>query len=183
MERNGYKDSGADEPSWGARINTRWGSKDYPFWANKLQREQWQTTGLVLWDSATHQITQLSALQASAVLEHLLGDDDWREVGLILGEPAFRLDGPGHQAEPVLLNEINLTPAQVHELLALLQNNTGDLKDMCVLEEQDSARRRHEVYRILLEDKVLNALTALYQQNPEEALKVFREAMSRVSGK
>ena len=58
-----------------------------------------------MWDSTSYQITQLSVLQPSAVLERLLYQDERRETGLTLGEAVYRiqLNDLSQQPETILL--------------------------------------------------------------------------------
>lgn len=179
------KQTSMEPAPWGARINERWGAKDYPSWANKHQQEKWCETGLLLWDNTTHQVTRLTASQAFSVLEHLRTHEEWKEEGANFGEPATRisLDDPEHKGEPVLLNQISLTAAQVQELFKLLQRDEMILQKMKAEEEQEISKQLYQAYRHLLGNEVWSALGQLYQTEPERALELGKEIMAKALGK
>jgi hypothetical protein len=142
------------EPLWGARIN-RSGLRrthDCPDWANRLQREKWKERSLVLWDHESHQITGLSVTQALQVLNHLRINDDWKQQGVVVGEPVTRLsiDDPTREPEEVLINQIDLSPAQVQELFNLLRENETMLKEQSEQEERERKQALLQAYNFLL---------------------------------
>jgi len=142
------------EPLWGARVNRSRShrTQDCPDWANRLQREKWKERSLVLWDHESHQITGLSATQALQVLNHLRTNDDWKQQGIVVGEPATRLsiDDPTREPEEVLINQMNLSPVQVQELFNLLRENETMLKEQSEQEEREQKRALFQAYDFLL---------------------------------
>jgi hypothetical protein len=147
-----------DEPSWGVRINRRGlhRAKDCPRWASPLQREKWEKWGLILWDHKSHQVTRLSATQALQVLDYLHTNDDWKQQGVIMGEPATRLsiDDPTREPEEVLVDQMDLGPVQVQELFDLLKNNEPVLRELSEQEEKEQGEALRQVYNILLGEEV-----------------------------
>jgi hypothetical protein len=117
-----------------------------------LQREKWEEQGVVIWDHEAQEITRLTATQALRILDQLRTRTDWKQQGVIVGEPATRisLDNPGEKPQKVLVNQIRLDATQVQGLLDLLQNNEEILQQMSEAEEKESRRRLSAVYDILL---------------------------------
>jgi hypothetical protein len=143
-----------DESLWGARINTSGlhGARGCPTWANPAQRERWRDRGLVLWDHRSHQITGLSATHALQILNHLRTNDDWKQHGIIVGEPATQisLDDPEQEAKKVLVNQMSLNATQSQGLFDLLQSNETLLQQMAEKDERERQRRLRAVYEFLL---------------------------------
>jgi hypothetical protein len=125
--------------SWGVKINTRWQRKaeDCPVWAHPAQREKWTKSGVIIWDHETQQITKLKATQALWVLDQLRTRTDWKQHGMIVGEPATQisLDNPDEEPKSVLFDQIHLNATQSQELLNILEDNEETLQDMSVAEE------------------------------------------------
>jgi len=149
-----YNQDKKNEPLFGMRINRGrlHATRGCPDWANQLQREKWEERTLVLWDHESHQITGLSATQALHVLNHLRTNDDWKQQGVVIGEPVTRLsiDDPTREPEEVLINQIDLSPAQVQELFNLLRENETMLKEQSEQEEREQKRALFQAYDFLL---------------------------------
>lgn len=113
------------KPVWGARFNSgrppaTW---DCPFWARPSQRDDWEKRGLLLWDHATRKITWISATHTLSILSQLRTTSEWREHGLVVGQPAVRvrLNDPEREAERVLSDEMEISPGQLPVVLELLE--------------------------------------------------------------
>jgi len=143
------------ESSWGARVNAgRWrNAQDWPTWANSRQQEKWSEHGLVLWDHEEQQITRLSAKHSLQLLDHLRMNNDWREHGLVVGEPAKKifLDEPEREPEPSFIDSMSLSPNQLQVVLDLLERREADLQRLRETEAEDRKRRLSRVYTILLD--------------------------------
>jgi hypothetical protein len=173
------------EPVWGIRLNTRQASyNDYPAWSNRTQREKWNKRGLTLWDEAQQQITYLRGTQALEVLNALHEGDAWRERGITVGEPTTRinLDDPDKPPQVVLTHQISLNAAQTQELLDYLDHHEAELKRLGDQEEKEQRKVLTNVYTILLGDEVMGKLSQLYHKEPETALKLMGELVTKRLG-
>lgn len=148
------RSSDRNEERWGARINDTWqyGLKDWPVWANRIQRSKWTELGLIMWDHQSHIVTKLYATQAIHLLEVLRRTNEWRECGLTVGEPAmqFSISDPEREPGHALVNEMTLDPSQLQALWDLLERNEVQLKRMVEAEEKERRRRLAAVYELLL---------------------------------
>ena len=141
--------------SWGVKINTSWqrGMGDWPAWARPVQREKWGEQGIVIWNHETQQITKLRATQALWVLDQLRTRTDWKQHGMIVGEPATQisLDNPEEEPKHVLIDQIRLNATQSQELLDILEGNEETLQDMSVAEEEERKKRLAAAYDLILQ--------------------------------
>jgi hypothetical protein len=143
------------ESSWGAKVNTGWQRKagNCPTWAHRAQREKWTEPGVIIWDHEAHQITRLKATQALWVLDQLRTRTDWKQHGMIVGEPATQisLDNPEEEPKHVLIDQIRLNATQSQELLDVLEGNEETLQDMSVAEEEERKKRLAAAYDLILQ--------------------------------
>jgi hypothetical protein len=171
-----------NRPKWGARINKRAlnRTQDYPDWANSRQREKWDEQGLVLWDYESQQITRLWAGQALQLLEHLRTNHDWKQTGVVVGEPATQifLDDPERKPEQVLNCQFELSPDRAQALFDLLQEGEAILKETSELEEKECRRALNNCYKTLFGEKIWAQLCRFYEMQPEETLKVAQELLA-----
>lgn len=151
MQQSG---SGHDS-TWGARIDSGWPPQtvDCPTWARGSLRQDWEQQGLLLWDHQTRTITRLSATHSLGLLDQLCRTSEWKEHGLVVGQPAVRLwlDDPERKAEQVLANEMELSPARLQVVLELLQTHEAELQRQ---RESEQVERRHRI--ALVYDSILN---------------------------
>lgn len=141
--------------SWGAKVNIGWQRKieNCPTWAHPAQREKWTESGVIIWDHETQQITKLKATQALWVLDQLRTRTDWKQHGMIIGEPATQisLDNPEEEPKHVLTDQIRLNATQSQELLDILKGNEETLQDMSAAEEEERKRRLAAAYDLILQ--------------------------------
>jgi hypothetical protein len=90
-----YDQNEHHESLWGAKVNTGWqrNTGDCPVWARPVQREKWGEQGVVIWDHGIQQITRLTATQALWILDQLRTRTDWKQHGVIVGEPHETISG------------------------------------------------------------------------------------------
>lgn len=142
------------ELSWGAQLNTEWRrvSKDCPSWATPRQREKWDERGLIIWDREAEQTTWLSPTATLRLLNQLRATDDWKEHGLVVGEPAvgFSLDDPERKPYRTLIDEMSLSPERLRVILELLERHEGSLEKLSEEQEADRRRRISQAYDIIL---------------------------------
>lgn len=143
-----------DKGRWGARINAGWPplTADCPSWARPGQRKDWEEGGLLLWDHETRTITRISATHAIGLLNQLRTTSEWREHGLVVGQPAVRLwlNDPERKPEQVLANEMELGPARLQAVLELLKTHEGELQRQRESEREDRRHRIALVYDLIL---------------------------------
>jgi hypothetical protein len=154
-ESDMYDQNEHHELPWGVKVNTGWQRKveDCPAWAHPAQREKWTKSGVIIWDHETQQITKLKATQALWVLDQLRTRTDWKQHGMIVGEPATQisLDNPDEEPKNVLFDQIHLNATQSQELLDILEDNEETLQDMSVAEEKERKKRLAAAYDIILQ--------------------------------
>jgi hypothetical protein len=160
-----------EPPPWGIKVNThRSGQqkRDCPPWANGFQREKWGEAGVVIWDHDQQQITRLHAGHALDILQLLRTTDDWRQEGIIVGEPAVRIklrnqtrtrrrkgeepppDEPEEKPQHVLTNTIHLTAERAHELLDVLQRYENELRPIAEADDKAANEAIFKAHGILL---------------------------------
>ncbi|HEY44943.1 MAG TPA: hypothetical protein G4O11_13265 [Anaerolineae bacterium] len=190
QEKEGVTMCNNDEQNdhlWGARINKhgRYGTSDCPKWANPREREKWEERGLILWDHESEQITRLWAGQALQLLEHFRTTDDWKQHGVIVGEPAtvLYINDPEKEPEDVLDCQFELNPIRAQEVFDLLQKNEATLEEMNEREEEERSRALNNCYKILFGEEVWDKLARFYEVQPEEAIKAAQELLAIRFGK
>lgn len=140
--------------SWGARINTRRGQKvDCPAWADRLQQETWEKQGLVLWDHQSREITRLAATQTLSLLSYMRSTDDWRQEGLVVGEPSVQVfpDDPKPNLMYTLAHEMTLSPEQAQGVFELPENNEAELQVMSRIEKSGYQQKQNQFLNLLAE--------------------------------
>lgn len=141
-------------PQWGARINSGWPpvTWDCPSWARPSQRDDWEQHGLLLWDHATRTITRISATYTLSILNQLRTTSEWKERGLIVGQPAMRiwLNHPEREAERVLSNGMELSPARSQVVFELLETHEAELQKLRDSEQEERRRRIARAYDLIL---------------------------------
>jgi hypothetical protein len=143
------------QPPRGAKVNAGRlgrGPKDHPTWATGPQRETWRSRVLLVWDHDLQRIVGLSAKQALDLIAHLQSCDQWPQEGIVVGTPMTRLalNQPDRPPQAVLVDQIELAPAETAALLDLLRSHEDALHAQAEAEEADSRRRLGQVYTLLL---------------------------------
>ena len=139
---------------WDARINSRRGQKaDCPAWADQLQQETWEKQGLVLWDHQSREITRLTATQTLSLLSYLRSTDDWRQGGLVVGEPSVQVfpDDPEPKLKYALAHEMTLSPEQAQGIFELLESYEAELQVMSKIEESGYQQKQSQFLNLLAE--------------------------------
>lgn len=169
-----------DEGTWGLRLNRgNWTSaQDWPMWANRGHQEKWKERGLLIWDNVIQEVTRLDGRQAIALLNYHRHNSEWRESGLVVGEPASRisLDEPERQSELVLTDKITLSPAQAQILFDFLVQEEETLLEMKAAEEDEEIHTLAKVYRLLLAAAARKNKVAL--RHPLRKIKAFHPLAS-----
>lgn len=152
-------------PAWGIHLNCYGYMKQTPCpgWVNSSQREQWDERGVIVWDAPSHTVTRLRASQALSILEELRNTEEWKEHGIIVGEPVQRLMLPNpekksevmekeqeQKGEWVLTNQIPLSNLQTQELFAFFVGNEETLKDFAKIDKENEGRLLAQVYEYIL---------------------------------
>ena len=145
-----------DQPPRGAKVNIGWlrrGPSDHPAWASRWQQETWRSGVLVLWDHNLQRLIGLSAKQALDLLAHLQSCDQSPQESIIVGVLMTRLvlNQPDRPPEAVLVDQIELSPAETAELLDMLRSHEEALHAQAEAEKVDRRRRLGQVYTLLLD--------------------------------
>lgn len=168
--------------AWGMRFNVNiYQFKDYPKWCTRLQRDKWDQSGLILWDERQQQVTKLSGAQAFKLLTFLQDNEIWQEDGITVGEPVtvLTLDDPEQPPRPDLANQISFVPAQCRELLTYLTSYQEQIKALAKREDDERGHILADVYTFLLGKEVMDQISLIYRHEPETALKLMQELVSK----
>ena len=140
--------------SWGVQLNLGYknSGRNRPEWANRLQREKFDKTGVIIWNNASKQVARLSALHVLRIYEELLLNNELMRSGIVVGEPAMRIsiDDPDHKSERVLTDQIELNDYQTHHLFKLIEQNLQTLKEMAESEKEEERKILARVYEFIL---------------------------------
>jgi hypothetical protein len=183
----------AEEKTWGIHLNETRFSQVYqcPEWAKPLEKENWQFRGVVVWDKTIPRITRLWAGQSLHLLKMFQSTDEWKTLGVDVGIPAMQiyLDNPRKKKKAeeeqhpenkwVLSDEIHLSPDRTQLLYEFISNHEKILIQIDKDDEREKGKALESAYRLLLGDQLWEKLCVLYQHNPEEAIKLIREAFGR----
>jgi hypothetical protein len=95
----------------------------------------------------------LSATEALGLLSYMRATEDWRQEGLVVGEPCMRVfwDGSEPEWEHALAHEMTLSPGQAEEILELLESNESELQRASKVEEMEQQQRRSQFLNLLAE--------------------------------
>ncbi len=91
-----------------------------------------------MWDENLQQLVNISGGFALKILEYLNTSEEWKEIGIIIGEPATQIfiDHPERKSEHVLINQMHLDPERTEGLLVNLQSNISVLQEIEEMEKE-----------------------------------------------
>jgi hypothetical protein len=152
-----------EKEEWGIHLNQSKFSnaRNYPSWAKPIQRESWNSRGIIIWDKKTEKVTKLWAYQGIQLLRVFRETIEWKENGVVVGEPAVEilLDSgrkkKKEQSQPqenrwVLTNQIQLSGNQSQEFFLFLEKNEELLQKMEIEDDNERSRILGEVYSYIL---------------------------------
>jgi hypothetical protein len=135
---------------WGAKVNAGGyhsrRTKDWPAWATSSQREQWNESGLVVWDGAVQCLLHLLPGAALALLQEMRATDMWQHQRYTFPSLGLHLNREKLTVEPETLPgpKLALTPEQARIVFELLQHNEAELQH---LNEQNTKWLRDDISR------------------------------------
>lgn len=149
-----FQQGDSTDASWGVQLNIRnqISGRNLPEWANRLQREKFDKTGIIIWDNASKQVARLSARHILRIYEELSSNNELMRSGIVVGEPAMHIsiDDPDKKSEWVLTDQIKLNDYQTRHLVELIEKNLQTLKEMAEHEKEDERKILARVYEIIL---------------------------------
>ena len=148
-----------EEETWGMHINQNqyMNLNKFPVWGKPVQRESWNSRGIIIWEKQTQQVTKLWASQGMELLVLFRKTTDWKESGVIVGEPVVQFSverrykkknktPPAHESKWVLANQIQLNGIQSQELFSFLIKNEFLIREMASIDGEERKRALEKVY-------------------------------------
>ena len=183
------------EQQWGIHLeqNGHQNRNDCPDWVKPIHLRNWIFQGVVVWNKEGQQVTKLWANQSLKLLDDLRSTSDWKENGVVIGEPVvmFSLEmskkkkkNPTENTKGkwILENQMHLSAKQAEILFNFIQANEEILKGFASKDEEEKGKRLVNAYRSLLGDDLYMALRELRKTQPEEALRLTKEGLEIALG-
>jgi hypothetical protein len=174
---------------WGIFINeyTSSNKKNFPSWAKRSDKGNWDFRGVVVWDKTIPRVTRLWAGQALRILDQLQNSTEWQKYGIVIGIPAsvgrFHKE-KGEAREKVessweLVDEIPLTADQTKLFLDFLSQNSSTLKRVSGAEDADKAETFSHLYERVFGKEMWAAICTLAETDPDRAVDIAQKGLGR----